>query len=631
MFCAGQIKDTPSSTRIINYSSPSTSKYFRRGRTSVSTILIPFFVFIVLQIGLISSSTTQCYSVNAYTLVGNTSARKNSTNNNSNNKYSDSSSIKSNVIGTDVMPQREKSDLLVKQPTAETVDILDEEENEFTVAEEESTSPPSTTAAGAKDLLSSPEDKSTTQRDHSSIRSTNRKGHVRLLIQAAWSKLVKMATKPFTGDCMDCDENDGSESSEQQPACDAGGAPASKEGAGLAAANDGRGSEEEDPPPNPKFNFPPKSIWDSNWIRGTNKSKDALTTEPTIANIKDWKFDPLLYKDECLQSVFPEIIRYYKFDEKFNIPMEALRAFSAEVMKQHNDVVYHNWFHIVSVLHITFMMLEDGGGAQYLHDLDIFAVLFAAFIHDVDHTGRNNDYENKRNTELSKRYNQQSVLENNSLDVTWTKILSMPGCNVLASFDDVDSLKEHIKEIVLLTDVAKYHGGFLKSLTKRKEEALAETSAKESGEDEKDSGDIADAKPVVYFDKSNKDHRLMLCQAIIKAADISNPILSNDEAVKDWCLRISTEFKGQVDKEREQDLKFVPFMDVKDEYEISKSQVGFYSFMVIPYFNVIGDVLPKTKFLLEYAHENLNYYKEYIAWVDMKKSKEMEEQWQQHC
>lgn len=402
------------------------------------------------------------------------------------------------------------------------------------------------------------------------------------------------------------------------------------------------------PPTYKKFNFPPKSIRDSNWIRNIHLSDEAKSVPPSIEEIKQWTFDPLLYKDECLQSIFPLIMQYYNFDTKYHIPLDVLYKFSKEVMEQHNDVVYHNWFHIISVLHMTFMLLEEGGASVYLRDRDVFVVLFAAFIHDVKHTGYNNDYENKRKTELSQRYCAKSVLENNSLDITWTEIVLQPDCNILETFtlvdgyDDVDDtnrdeaiavLKEYVKEIVLLTDVALYHGGFAKKLHQRKGEAEEEAAAVEAAAAShpaagtKNEDCKGDRGVIAYFDKSNDAHRLMVCQAIIKAADISNPILANDDAVKDWCLRISTEFKNQVEAEKERDLPFVPFMDVNDEYEIAKAQLGFYSYMVIPYFTIFGDVLPNTKFLQHNATKNLCYYQDYIAWVDNKK--QLQEQQQQ--
>jgi len=280
-------------------------------------------------------------------------------------------------------------------------------------------------------------------------------------------------------------------------------------------------------------------------------------------------------------------------------------------MKNHHPgAIYHNWFHITSVLHMTFMFLSEGGGSEYLHDIDIFALLFSAFIHDVDHPGHNNDFEVNTNSVLSERYDKQSVLENNSVDVTYKEILSKSDCNILSGSTDefVSELKQLIREVVLITDVGTYHGGLLKNVIKLKEEAAA------------------DALTVVW-DTNNTNHRLILCQTIIKAADISNPILCNPEACKDWCLRICTEFKLQSNEEKKLQIKTLPMLDVNDEYEISKGQIGFYMFLAVPYFAVVGDVLPKTKFLLQYATTNLNYYKEYVTYVDdRRKSEENEEE-----
>lgn len=368
-------------------------------------------------------------------------------------------------------------------------------------------------------------------------------------------------------------------------------------------------------PVNPKFNFPPKSMTDCDWQRNIHLTDEAIDTNPTITDIQQWSFDPLLYKDTCLQSVFPEIIHYYNFETKYNLSNDMLYTFSAEIMKRHNDVIYHNWYHIISVLHITFMLLSKGGGSEYLQDRDIFAVLFSAFIHDVDHRGHNNNYENEIKSTLSQRYNEESVLENNSLDVTFDDILPKPNCNVLHGFDDQESMKNYIREIVLRTDVAKYHGPFVKKLKERKAEAEAEAEA--SGE------------PILYFDRGNDHHTELLCQAILKAADISNPAYNNIDVVKDWGLRISKEFKLQTDRERAQNLNFQAFMNVNDEYEVSKGQIPFYNFMALPYLKLIGEVLPRTEFLTAYALENLEYYKEYSSWVDTKRQEQKEQQAQE--
>merc|ERR1711865_95836 len=183
-----------------------------------------------------------------------------------------------------------------------------------------------------------------------------------------------------------------------------------------------------------KFSYPPKSIEECTWIRNIHLDPtQALHDSPTIDDIKKWTFDPLLYHDECLTSVFPEVMQYYSFHTKYSIPLTTLYNFSTEVMKNHRTPLYHNWFHITSVLHMTFMFLTEGGGEEYLEDVDIFALLFSAFIHDVDHTGRNNVFENNSNSVLSQKFDKASPLENNSVDVTYTKILPQPQCNVLSA------------------------------------------------------------------------------------------------------------------------------------------------------------------------------------------------------
>merc|ERR1712238_355021 len=243
-------------------------------------------------------------------------------------------------------------------------------------------------------------------------------------------------------------------------------------------------SEVDDEPPSlkKKFSYPPKSIQECTWIRNIHLDPtQALHDSPTIEDIKQWTFDPLLYHDECLTSVFPEVMQYYSFHTKYSIPLTTLHNFSKEVMKNHRTPLYHNWFHITSVLHMTFMFLTEGGGEEYLEDVDIFALLFSAFIHDVDHTGRNNVFENNSNSVLSQKFHKASPLENNSVAVTYQQILTKPHCNILRGFEreevegstSIGVLKDLIKEIVLITDVPTYHGGLVKKVKVLQEKVTA--------------------------------------------------------------------------------------------------------------------------------------------------------------
>ena len=52
-------------------------------------------------------------------------------------------------------------------------------------------------------------------------------------------------------------------------------------------------------------------------------------------------------------------------------------------------------------------------------DLEMMAMLFAAAIHDAEHTGTTNDFHVSIRSPLAILYNDQSVLENHHLATTW--------------------------------------------------------------------------------------------------------------------------------------------------------------------------------------------------------------------
>ena len=375
----------------------------------------------------------------------------------------------------------------------------------------------------------------------------------------------------------------------------------------------------------------------------------------------------------------------YHFDELYQIPHDTLTHFSTAVMHHYKDVSYHNWFHTISVVHYTFMLLltnevgrechhHGGAAATWLYDRDIFAVLLAAFIHDLDHTGHNNEYENKINSMLSQKYQQDSVLEHNSIDVTWNDIFSRPQCNIVHAFETEDptmmttptvhdadddhaeetcSMKAWITAMVLRTDFAKYHGTFVHMLQQRKADAEAEAraTARHGVEHGTAPTDDDNVPCRAYFDKRNHEHRLLLCQALLKAADIANASLVDFHAVLDWALRVSIEFKNQVDDERQlllhsrrlSSLTFRSshtsssnddddddnddddddpestkpnFMDVHNEYDVAINQIGFIKYCVLPFYTALSHVVPQTKRLLPTITNNLNRYELYVTYVD---------------
>ena len=63
-----------------------------------------------------------------------------------------------------------------------------------------------------------------------------------------------------------------------------------------------------------------------------------------------------------------------------------------------------------------------------MSDVDAFAMLIAAAIHDYDHPGFNNNYHTRTNAFLSTLYNDRSILESHHVAASF-KLLLSDECN----------------------------------------------------------------------------------------------------------------------------------------------------------------------------------------------------------
>lgn len=80
---------------------------------------------------------------------------------------------------------------------------------------------------------------------------------------------------------------------------------------------------------------------------------------------------------------------------------------------------YHNFKHAFSVVHVVYNIIKRSQLQQKLSSLEILTAMVAAFAHDADHPGRDNQYEILSESELAICYNDISVLENHHAAVTF--------------------------------------------------------------------------------------------------------------------------------------------------------------------------------------------------------------------
>ena len=64
------------------------------------------------------------------------------------------------------------------------------------------------------------------------------------------------------------------------------------------------------------------------------------------------------------------------------------------------------------MLQTTHWLIGQTGIKDWLSDLEIFALLLSAIIHDYDHSGTTNNFHVQSSSNLAILYNDKSVLEN---------------------------------------------------------------------------------------------------------------------------------------------------------------------------------------------------------------------------
>jgi 3',5'-cyclic-nucleotide phosphodiesterase len=217
-----------------------------------------------------------------------------------------------------------------------------------------------------------------------------------------------------------------------------------------------------------------------------------------------------------------------------------------------------------------------------MRDEDILAALVASAIHDFDHPGINNSFHVRAQTYLATLYNDRSVLENRHVSAVF-ELMKLPKFNLLSSVteDQRRDIRDTIVEMVLATDMG-LHGKFVSQWKRR----IAENHNLEKKD----------------------DMRLALAMAL-KMADISNCGRPHDIYMR-WGAKISDEFYMQGDREKNFGLSISPFMD-RAQPGVSKSQISFMNFVVVPMFESISEFLPDMHFSVDHTEQNKSYWMEH--------------------
>uniref|UniRef100_A0A8C2WZB0 Phosphodiesterase n=1 Tax=Cyclopterus lumpus TaxID=8103 RepID=A0A8C2WZB0_CYCLU len=293
----------------------------------------------------------------------------------------------------------------------------------------------------------------------------------------------------------------------------------------------------------------------------------AMPDEPAavvncLRDVDRWSFDVFALNstssDHALRTLFFELITRYGLNSRFKIPISCLTEFLSALERgycKHTNP-YHSHVHAADVTQTLHCLLLRSGLVHWLTELEVMASLFAAAIHDFEHTGTTNKFHIHTKSEFALIYNDRSIQESHHLSAAF-RLLQDDQMNIFTNLtrEEWMELRSLVVEMVLATDMSSH---------------LLQVKGMKSC--------------LQQHERIDKPKALSL---LLHTADISHP--SKPWALHSrWTRALMEEFFRQGDREAELVLPFSPLCDRKAPWSRS-----FIDFIVYPTFSLLTDMAEK--------------------------------------
>uniref|UniRef100_A0A673ZEA1 Calcium/calmodulin-dependent 3',5'-cyclic nucleotide phosphodiesterase 1B-like n=1 Tax=Salmo trutta TaxID=8032 RepID=A0A673ZEA1_SALTR len=285
-----------------------------------------------------------------------------------------------------------------------------------------------------------------------------------------------------------------------------------------------------------------------------------------LRDIDRWNFDVFALNTAChdhvLQTLFLELVTRYELNSRFKIPISILMSFLEKLEKgysKHNNP-YHSSVHAADVTQTLHCLLLRTGLVHWLTELEVLASLFAAAIHDYEHTGTTNNFHIHTKSDFAMIYNDRSVQESHHISAAF-RLLQDDQSNIFMNLSREEwmELRALVIEMVLATDMSSH---------------LVQVKAIKGC--------------LQQHEGIDKPKALSL---LLHTADISHP--SKPWGLHSrWTKALMDEFFRQGDREAELGLPFSPLCD-RNSTLVAESQIGFIDFIVDPTFSLLTDMAEK--------------------------------------
>jgi tetratricopeptide (TPR) repeat protein len=228
---------------------------------------------------------------------------------------------------------------------------------------------------------------------------------------------------------------------------------------------------------------------------------------------------------------------FHNFEHASHVTMSAMKFLNRIVVPKKVD---HNADSLDADLHeYTFGITSDA--------LSQFAVAFSALIHDVDHRGVPNFQLSKERPELGDKYKNQSIAEQNSVDIAWNLLMDpqfkdLRQC-IFTNVQDVKRFRQYVVNLVMATDIFDKD---MKELRNSRWKKAFDESSVHSLSKQSDGGSSTSGSQTE--EESNLKATIVL-EHIIQAADVSHTMQHWNVYTK-WNERLFREMYAAFDNGR---------------------------------------------------------------------------------
>ena len=292
-------------------------------------------------------------------------------------------------------------------------------------------------------------------------------------------------------------------------------------------------------------------------------------------------FNVLLIRDQAALKQVVSHIFLTMVDQRIHMSKNILKEYVHEVAVHYRPNPFHNFHHAVTVLQFLAVMLKTTREHVVFSEINVFAFLLSALVHDVDHPGKTNLFEINSGSALALLYNDLSVLENHHCSTAF-RLMQKPGTNILSRlpFDQKKEVRKTLISCVLATDMSKHS------------ELIEDAKGRHIASDRP-----LDAADQQFFGK-----------LFLHAADLSGPT-KEFLVAREWASRVTEEFNAQVLVEVDLGLPVLSFMAAADEKTFLKNEIGFSGFFVAPLWRIVSKLCPELEYVHSQLERNINQYK----------------------